>query len=87
MPLRGEYRGSGVIAMPPISSGGTALLQMLNILEGYDLKAMGPAGVDSTHLIVESMRRAFADRARWLGDPEFNPTMPISRLNSNYGSD
>jgi gamma-glutamyltranspeptidase/glutathione hydrolase len=80
VPLRGTYRDHGVIAMPPISSGGTALLQMLNVLEGYDLKSMGPGSTDFVHVVTESMRRAFADRARWLGDPDFNPDMPIERL-------
>jgi gamma-glutamyltranspeptidase/glutathione hydrolase len=82
VPLRGTYRGFDVLAMPPISSGGTALLQMLNVLEGYDLAKMGPGSADFVHVTAESMRRAFADRARWLGDPDFNPSMPIDRLTS-----
>jgi gamma-glutamyltranspeptidase/glutathione hydrolase len=78
-PLRGTYRGYEVLAMPPISSGGTALIEMLNILEGYNLfKGFGSA--DTVHLMAEAMRRAFADRARYLGDPEANPGMPIDRL-------
>jgi gamma-glutamyltranspeptidase / glutathione hydrolase len=80
VPLRGTYRGYEVLTMPPISSGGTALLTMLNILEGYDLKAKGFGSAASVHLMAESMRRAFAERARYLGDPDFNPTMPIERL-------
>jgi len=80
VPLRGTYRGYEVLAMPPISSGGTALIEMLNILEGYDLKAKGFGSADSVHLMAEAMRRAFADRARYLGDPETNPAMPIARL-------
>ena len=79
-PLRGTYRGYEVIAMPPVSSGGTALLEMLNILEAYDLAGKGYGSADTVHLIAEAMRRAFADRARYLGDPDFNPEMPISRL-------
>jgi gamma-glutamyltranspeptidase/glutathione hydrolase len=75
VPLRGTYRGYDVITMPPISSGGTALLQMLNVLEGYDLKQRGFGSVATIHLLAETMRRAFADRARYLGDPEFNPTL------------
>jgi len=66
--------------MPPISSGGTALLEMLNVLEGYDLRAKGFASADTVHVMAEAMRRAFADRARYLGDPEANPDMPIARL-------
>jgi gamma-glutamyltranspeptidase/glutathione hydrolase len=80
VPLRGRYRGYDILTMPPISSGGTALLQMLNILEGYDLKAKGFGSAATVHLMAESMRRAFADRARHLGDPEVNPGMPIARL-------
>ena len=80
VPLRGTYRGFDVLAMPPISSGGTALLEMLNVLEGYDLKAKGFASADTVHVMAEAMRRAFADRARYLGDPEANPDMPIDRL-------
>ena len=79
-PVRGSYRGYGVISMPPISSGGTALIQMLNILEGYDLEASEYGSAETVHLIAEVMRRAFSDRARYLGDPAFNPEMPIERL-------
>jgi gamma-glutamyltranspeptidase/glutathione hydrolase len=87
-PLRGTYRGHDVIAMPPISSGGTALLQMLNVLEGYDLRAWGPGSARTLHVVAESMRRAFADRARHVGDPDFNPDMPIGRLISkDYAAD
>jgi gamma-glutamyltranspeptidase/glutathione hydrolase len=79
-PLRGTYRGYEVLSMPPISSGGTALIQMLNVLEGYDLAANGWGSAQNTHLMIEAMRRAYADRARHLGDPAFNPSMPIARL-------
>ncbi len=81
-PLRGSYRGYEVIAMPPISSGGTALIEMLNILEGYDLRGLGYGSAEHLHLLAEAMRRTFADRARWIGDPAFNPEMPIGRLTS-----
>jgi gamma-glutamyltranspeptidase/glutathione hydrolase len=81
-PLRGTYRGYEVLSMPPISSGGTALLEMLNILEGYDLAANGWGSAQNLHLMIEAMRRAYADRARHLGDPAFNPEMPIARLTS-----
>ncbi len=80
VPLHGTYRGYDLLVMPPISSGGTALLEMLNLLEGYDLKAKGFGSADTVHLMTEAMRRAFADRARYLGDPEANPGMPIARL-------
>ena len=65
--------------MPPISSGGAALIQMLNVLEGYDLASAGWGSARNAHVIIEAMRRAFADRARHLGDPAFNPNMPIQR--------
>jgi gamma-glutamyltranspeptidase/glutathione hydrolase len=80
VPLKGTYRGHDVLAMPPPSSGGTALIEMLNILEGYDLARTGFGSAATVHLLAESMRRAFADRARYLGDPEANPGMPIDRL-------
>ena len=79
-PLRGTYRGHEILSMPPISSGGTALIQMLNVLEGYDLAANGWGSAQNTHLMIEAMRRAYADRARHLGDPAFNPSMPVARL-------
>jgi gamma-glutamyltranspeptidase/glutathione hydrolase len=79
-PIVGSYRGYEVISMPPPSSGGTALVQMLNVLEGYDVKEMGFLGSRAVHVIAESMRRAFADRARALGDPDFNADLPIARL-------
>jgi gamma-glutamyltranspeptidase/glutathione hydrolase len=78
--VRGTYRGYEVLAMPPPSSGGVALIEMLNMLEGDDLKARGFGSAAHVHLVAEAMRRAFADRARLLGDPEANPEMPIARL-------
>lgn len=86
--LSGKYRGYDVISMPPISSGGTALIQMLNVLEGYDLAKDGPRSAATIHRVTEAMRRGFADRARHLGDPAFNPDMPIARLISKeYATD
>jgi gamma-glutamyltranspeptidase/glutathione hydrolase len=79
-PVTGSYRGYEVISIPPVSSGGTGLLEMLNILEGYDLKASGFGSAATVHLVIEAMRRAYADRARYLGDPDFNPGMPVDRL-------
>ena len=86
-PIRTTYRGHEVISMPPSSSGGTALVQMLNILEGYDLAESGFGSAGTVHLMAEAMRRAFADRARHLGDPEFNPAMPLPRLVSKPYAD
>jgi gamma-glutamyltranspeptidase / glutathione hydrolase len=82
VPIRGTYRGYEVLSMPPPSSGGTALVEMLNLLEGYDLKASGFGSADTIHLIAESMRRAYADRAEHMGDADFNPPLPIDRLTS-----
>ena len=79
-PIRGTYRGYEIVSMPPPSSGGVALVEMLNILEGYDLAAAGHNSVRYLHLLTESMRRAYADRARYLGDPDFNEDMPVERL-------
>jgi gamma-glutamyltranspeptidase/glutathione hydrolase len=79
-PLRGSYRGYDVLGMPPVSSGGVALVEMLNLLEGFDLKASGFGSAATVHVVAEAMRRAYADRARHLGDPEFNPQMPVARL-------
>lgn len=79
-PLHGTYRGYDIYSMPPPSSGGTALIEMLNILEGYDLAPYGHNSAMYLHLLSESMRRAFADRARYLGDPDFVPDMPLEKL-------
>jgi gamma-glutamyltranspeptidase / glutathione hydrolase len=81
-PLTGTYRGYGIVAMPPISSGGVGLIEQLNILEGYDLKTLGFRSAASTHVMIEAMRRSFADRARYLGDPAFVRDMPLERLTS-----
>ena len=79
-PIRGTYRGYEIVSMPPPSSGGIALVEMLNILEGYDLKSKGFGSAEAIHLMAESMRRAYADRAQHLADPDFTPAMPIGRL-------
>ncbi len=78
-PLRGSYRGHTVLTMPPPSSGGAVLLHMLNILEGHNVRAMNPLGSQRYHLLVEAMRRGFADRAVWFGDPDF-VKVPIAQL-------
>jgi gamma-glutamyltranspeptidase / glutathione hydrolase len=79
-PVRGTYRGYEIVSMPPPSSGGVALIQMLNILEAYDLAAMGHNSADYLHVLTETMRRAYADRAEHLGDPDFNESMPLQQL-------
>jgi gamma-glutamyltranspeptidase/glutathione hydrolase len=81
-PLRGSYRGYEVLAAPPPTSGGIVLLEMLNVLEGYDLGAMGFGSADYVHHLAEAMRRAFADRARYLGDPDFVAELPVAWLTS-----
>lgn len=79
-PIRGTYRGYDIFSMCLPSSGGTALIEMLNILEGFDLKSHGHNSAMYLHLLTEAMRRAYADRSRYLGDPDFNPAMPIEKL-------
>ena len=81
-PIRGTYRGYEIVSMPPPSSGGTALVQMLNILEGFDLGETGHNSALYMHLLTEAMRRAYADRANFLGDPDFNEDMPVDVLTS-----
>jgi gamma-glutamyltranspeptidase / glutathione hydrolase len=80
-PIRGTYRGFEIISMPPPSSGGVALVEMLNILEGFDLKARGLLTAPAIHLEVEAMRRAYLDRARFLGDSDF-AEIPVAELTS-----
>ncbi len=78
-PIISEYRGHTLIAMSPPSSGGVTIAETLNILEGYNLGRLGYNTPESVHLIVESFRRAFADRNYYLGDPDF-VDMPIDML-------
>ena len=70
-PVRGSYRGYDIVSMPQPSSGGTVLLETLNILEGFPMPDIKQGSAPSLHLIVEAMKRAYADRARYLGDPSF----------------
>jgi gamma-glutamyltranspeptidase/glutathione hydrolase len=78
-PLRTQYRGYEVISMPPPSSGGAVLIEMLNILEGYELAKFDAASSERYHLMTEAMRRAFADRAEFMGDTDF-VKVPIAGL-------
>lgn len=78
-PLVTDYRGVDVITMPPPSSGGVALIEMLEILEGYDIGAAGPNTSRNVHLMAEAMRRAYRDRALYLGDPD-QVDVPVQRL-------
>jgi gamma-glutamyltranspeptidase/glutathione hydrolase len=70
-PVRGNYRGYDIVSMPLPSSGGTVLLETLNILEGFPMAEMSQGSAPSLHLLIEAMKRAYADRARYLGDPAF----------------
>jgi len=78
-PLRGNYRGHEIISMPPPSSGGAVLIEMLNILEGFDLSKVDANSSERYHLMAEAMRRAFADRAEYMGDSDF-VKVPVAGL-------
>jgi gamma-glutamyltranspeptidase/glutathione hydrolase len=78
-PVRGSYRGLEVLSFPPPSSGGVALVQMLAMLEGFDLAERGAGSSASLHVVTEAMKLAFADRAAYLGDPEF-VAVPLAAL-------
>ena len=87
-PIRGTYRGYEIVSMPPPSSGGVGIVQMLNILEGFDLAELGHNSADYLHVLTETMRRAYSDRAEHLGDPDFNESMPLDRLmDKDYAAD
>ncbi len=78
-PVRGRYRGYEVVSMPPPSSGGVHLIEILNILERFDLAAAGAGSADAIHLMAEAMKPAYADRAAWLGDPD-RTKVPVAGL-------
>ena len=78
-PVRGSYRGHDIVSMPPPSSGGVLLVQLLNLLEPIDVGALGFGSAALVHRIVEAERRAYADRAQHLGDPDFHP-VPLATL-------
>jgi len=78
-PIRGVYRGYEIIGAPPPSSGGVALVEILNILEGFDLSKLGNRSAEAIHLEVEAFRRAFYDRADFLGDPDYS-RIPVPQL-------
>ena len=78
-PIRGSYRGYDIIGAPPPSSGGTALIEILNILEGFDLAKTGKGSAETIHLTAEAFRRAFYDRADFMGDPDF-ANLPVPQL-------
>jgi gamma-glutamyltranspeptidase/glutathione hydrolase len=84
--VRGSYRGYEIISAPPPSSGGATLLEILNMLEGYDLAKFGGRSAQAVHLTLEAFRRAFFDRAEFLGDPDFS-RIPVAQLiDKRYGA-
>jgi len=83
-PVRGTYRGYEIVTMCPPSSGGLTLLQMLKILEGFDIKSMGPYKADTMHLMIETMHLAYADRGKYLADGDFVDIPYKGYLNPKY---
>jgi len=84
-PIRTTYRGYAIVGFPPPSSGGVHVAQILNILEHFDLKSMGAGSVDFIHVVTEAMKLAFADRAYWLGDPDF-AKVPRGLVSKDYAA-
>lgn len=84
-PLRTTYRGYELVGFPPPSSGGVHVGQILNILEHFDLKQLGPDSADFVHVVTEAMKLAFADRAHWLGDPNF-ASVPRGLASKEYAA-
>ncbi len=83
-PVRGTYRGYDIVSMPPPSSGGVLLIQILNMLETLDLNASGFASAATVHAMIEAERRAYADRAEYLGDPDFFPVPVATLISKEY---
>ena len=84
--IRGTYRGYEVISAPPPSSGGVALVEILNILEGYDLAKEGADSAEAIHLTAEAYQRAFFDRAEFMGDPDFSKIPVAQLIDKRYGN-
>jgi gamma-glutamyltranspeptidase/glutathione hydrolase len=80
-PIKGTFRGFEIVSMPPPSSGGTALVEMLNMLEELEIHKKPRGSAEAVHLVTEAMRRAYLDRARFLGDPDF-VDVPVAKLTS-----
>src|SRR5712692_1646875 len=85
-PVRDSYRGYEIISAPPPSSGGIALIEILNILEGYDLAKLGNRSAQAMHLTLEAFRRAYFDRAEFLGDPDFTKIPVAQLIDKRYGA-
>ena len=85
-PMRGTYRGYDIVSMPQPSSGGVVLLEALNILEGFPMAEMKQGSAPSLHLLIEAMKRAYADRARYLGDPAFVKAPVATLISKDYAA-
>jgi gamma-glutamyltranspeptidase/glutathione hydrolase len=85
-PVRGSYRGFEIISMPPPSSGGVVLLETLNILEGFPMPDMKQGSAASLHVMIEALKRAYADRARYLGDPDFISAPVATLMSKQYAA-
>jgi gamma-glutamyltranspeptidase/glutathione hydrolase len=85
-PVRGTYRGYDIVSMPQPSSGGVVLLETLNILEGFPMTDMKQGSVPSLHVLIEAMKRAYADRARYLGDPAFVSAPVATLISKDYAA-
>jgi gamma-glutamyltranspeptidase/glutathione hydrolase len=85
-PVRGTYRGYDIVSMPQPSSGGVVLLETLNILEGFPMSDMKQGSVPSLHVLIEAMKRAYADRARYLGDPAFVSAPVATLISKDYAA-
>src|SRR5947209_1878000 len=86
VPVRGSYRGYDVLSMPQPSSGGVVLLETLNILEGFPMREMQQGSAPSLHLMIEAMKRGYADRARYLGDPDFVSAPVATLISKDYAA-
>jgi gamma-glutamyltranspeptidase/glutathione hydrolase len=85
-PVRGSYRGYDILAMPQPSSGGVVLLETLNILEGFPMREMTQGSAPSLHVMIEAMKRGYADRARYLGDPAFVDAPVATLISKDYAA-
>ena len=85
-PITGTYRGYDVVSMPPPSSGGVHLIQILNTLEGYPIGALGQNSAETIHLMAETMKLAYADRSEYLGDPDFVDVPVAALTNKDYAA-
>ena len=85
-PLVGGYRGRTIVSVPPPSSGGTTLLEMLNILSGYDLRGLGPSSADELHFVAEAQKLAWADRNKYVADPDFVDVPTAGLISPRYGA-